>query len=91
MQELHKHQMSELVGWETFSHAHLSASKLFLLYALPMSIVPPAMLYYAGITYGGHLLPALNPMQLQSLGAVLFLAELVMTFVVAFVIQHLAA
>lgn len=75
--------------WDTFTHTHTSVLKLFLLYAVPLSVVPPVMIYYAGVTYGGHLLPALSVVQLEAIGIVFFIAELAMTFVVASVIQRL--
>lgn len=81
--------MPQLTGWETFTHSHISALKLFLFYALPLSIVPPAMIYYAGTTYGGGVLPAMSTLQLQAIGIVFYLAELVMTFVVTYVIQRM--
>lgn len=75
--------------WDTFTHSHMSVLTLFLLYAVPLSVVPPAMIYYAGVTYGGHLLPALTTTQLEAIGVVFFIAELAMTFVVASVIRRL--
>lgn len=89
MPQLKSRQMSEVMGWDTFSHSHISVMRLFFLYALPMSVVPPVMIYYAGVTYGVHLLSSLSPMQLQAIGIVFFFAELVMTFLVAAVIQRL--
>ncbi len=77
------------VGWDTLSRSHLSVAQMFVLFALPLSLVPPAMIYYAGITYGGHMLPALSRGQLEVISVLFFLAELVMTFVVAFIIQWL--
>ncbi len=85
MAQINLRKMPQLVGWDTFSHSHMSVVKLCLAYALPLSVVPPAMLYYAGVTYGA----GLSATQLQFVGAVLFIAELVMTFVVAYVIQSL--
>ena len=70
--------------WDTFTGSHMSVLKLFFLYAVPLSLVPPAMIYYAGATYGGHLLPVL-----QSIAIVFYLVELVMTFLVAIVIQRM--
>lgn len=75
--------------WDAFARSHMSVLRLFLFYAVPLSVVPPAMIYYAGITYGGNLLPALSSIQLQVIGLVFFLAELAMTFVVAYVIQRM--
>jgi hypothetical protein len=59
------------------------------LYAVPLSIVPPVMIYYAGMMYGGHLLPVLNTMQLMVIGTVFFVCELAMTFIVASLISGL--
>jgi hypothetical protein len=67
----------------------MSVLKLFLLYALPLSLVPPSMIYYAGMMYGGKLLPALTVTQLQGIGIVFYFAELAMTFVVAYATQRL--
>ncbi len=82
--------MPRWAGWETFTQTHMSVMRLCLMYAVPMSILPPAMIYYAGVTYGGHLLPALSVTQLEGIGIVFYVAELVMTFAVAFVVQQLA-
>ncbi len=81
--------MPQSVLWDTFTSSHISTLKLFLLYALPLSLVAPVMIHYAGVTYGGHLLPALSEMRLDIIGSVFFVSELVMTFLVAFIIQRL--
>lgn len=74
--------------WDAFTHSHMSVLTLFLLYAVPLSVIPPVMIYYAGVTYGGDLLPVMSAMQLQTIGIVFFLTELAMTFLVAYVIQR---
>lgn len=89
MPKLHLPHMSPSSGWTALTRTHISVLKLFLLYAVPLSVLPPVMLYYAGVTYGGRLLPALSSTQLQLIGAVFFLAELAMTFVVAYSVQRL--
>ncbi|HZW24684.1 MAG TPA: Yip1 family protein [Gallionella sp.] len=75
--------------WDAFTHSHMSVLTLFLLYAVPMSVIPPVMIYYAGATYGGQLFPVMSDLQLQTIGVLFFLAELAMTFVVAYVIQRM--
>ncbi|MBI5891005.1 MAG: DUF1282 family protein [Nitrosomonadales bacterium] len=75
--------------WETFTSSRTSVLMMFLFYAVPLSVIPPVMIYYAGVTYGGNLLPALTSMQLQAIGIVFFIAELVMTFLVASIIKSL--
>jgi hypothetical protein len=91
MAQLHLPHMPRLAGWNTFTGSHISVLKLFFLYALPLSVLPPVMIHYAGVTYGGHLLPLLSEMQLQSIGIVFFFAELAMTFLVAYIIQRMGA
>ncbi len=89
MAQIQMPHMPHFEGFDVLARSHLSVLKLFLLYALPLSIIPPAMIYYAGISYGGNLLPVLSVTQLQIIGVVFFLAELAMTFLVALVIQRL--
>jgi FtsH-binding integral membrane protein len=67
----------------------MSVLSLFLRYAMPLSIVPPVMIYYAGVTYSGRLLPVLTVTQLQGIGIVFYITELVMTFVVAYAIRRM--
>ena len=75
--------------WATLTHTHISVLKLFFFYAVPLSVLPPLMFYYAGVTYGGKGLPLLSSAQLQLLGTVFFLTELAMTFLVAYIVQSL--
>ena len=89
MAQLHLPRMPHFLGWETLTHSHISVLKLFFLYALPLSMLPPVMIHYAGVTYGPHAGMVLNNMQLQTIGIVFFIAELAMTFLVAWVIQRL--
>lgn len=89
MAQFHLPHMPHWAAWDVFTHTHMSAFKLFLLYAIPLSLVPPAMIYYAGVTYRAGLLPELSVMQLQTIGIIFYLAELAMTFVVAYIIQQL--
>ena len=89
MPKLHLPHMSPSSGWASLTRTHISVLKLFLLYAAPLSVLPPVMLYFAGVTYGGKLLPLLSSAQLQMIGAVFFLAEVAMTFLVAYIVQGL--
>ncbi len=89
MARIHLRDMPHIEGWDTLTSSHMSVLKMFFLYALPLSLLPPVMIHYAGVTYGGHLLPALSEMELESIGVLFFIAELAMTFLVAYVIQRL--
>lgn len=91
MAQLHSMQMPQMSGWELLLRSRISVLKMCLFYAVPLSVVPPAMIYYAGIMYGGGLLPTLTSMQLLAIGAVFFAVELAMTFLVAYIIQQLGS
>lgn len=78
-------------GWRSLARVHPSVIKLYLFYVLPLSLIAPAMLYYAGITYGGKLLPAVNPGELLTMSIVFYVAELFIVPVMAAVIQQLGA
>jgi len=89
MAQLHIPHAPHSEVWDTLTRIHISVVKMFLFYVVPLSVIPPAMIYYAGATYGGNLLPMLTDTQLLTIGGVFFLVELVMTFVVAYLIQRL--
>ena len=76
-------------GWDHLARSHMPVARMFLLFALPLSLVPPLMIYYSGTSYGGELLPEFTRGQLQSIGVVFFLAETAMLFLMAMVIQRL--
>lgn len=67
---------------------HFPTARMFLLYVLPLSALPPLMLYYAGTHYE-LLLTALAERQVMIIGLVFFIAELVMTFLLAAFIEGL--
>lgn len=68
---------------------HLPTAAMFFLYVLPLSTIPPLMFNYAGTHYGGVLLSGLTDRALMIIGSVFFVAELVMTFILAAFIQWL--
>jgi hypothetical protein len=76
-------------GWDHLARSHMPVARMFLLFALPLSLVPPLMIYYAGTSHGGALLPEFTRGQLQSIGVVFFLAETAMLFLMAMVIRRL--
>lgn len=76
-------------GWDYLTRSHMPVARMFLLYALPLSLIPPLMIYYAGTSYGGELLPEFTRVQLQSIGVVFFLAETAMLFLMAMVVRRL--
>ena len=80
----------DLKGLDALTHNYVPVFKLFFLYAIPLSLIPPIMLKYIGGKYAAQFLPALNDKQLLNAGITLFIAELIMTFLVAFIIQRMS-
>ncbi|HEY6020322.1 MAG TPA: YIP1 family protein [Candidatus Paceibacterota bacterium] len=89
MAQFHFPHIPQFAGWDALTRSHMSVLKMFFLYAVPLSLLPPVMIHYAGVTYGGHALPMLTELQLQTIGIVFFIAELAMTFLVAYAIQRM--
>lgn len=79
-------------GWDFLARSHVPVAVMFFFYVLPMSLIPPLMLYYAGTTYHDNLLPALTltASQLQILSGVFFVAELAGVFLMAGAIEFMA-
>lgn len=87
MVQLHLPHTPLVEMWDVFTRTHMSTLKLCFLWAFPLSIVPPAMLYYAAVTYGSQLLQ-LTEMQLITIVALFLIVEMAMTFIVATLIQY---
>lgn len=86
MRQIH---LSGMHGWDYLSARHMPAIPIFLLYALPLSIVPPLMLYYAGTRYDIEYLSLLRGDLLQGVCVVFFLAEQVMVLLMGAAIQRM--
>lgn len=81
-----------LHGWDYLARSHMPVTGMFFFYVLPMSLIPPLMLYYAGTAYNDNLLPGLTLTtgQLQILSGVFFVAELAGVFLMAGAIEFMA-
>lgn len=89
MPQVHLPRRPHFEAWDALTHAHYSVLQMFLFYALPLSLVPAAMMYFGGGAYGEELLPALSDMQLVAMGILFFLAETAVTFLVAYAVRRL--
>lgn len=79
-------------GWKWLMEVHPSVFRMFALFVVPMSLVPPAMLVYAVNAHGGAIMAGnISVDQAWMLAGVFFVAELIMVPVVAAVIQQLGA
>lgn len=87
---LHELFLSTPDAWLELSRTRPSARKLFLLLVLPVSLIPPLMLEYAGHHIGSLLFPA-APAQAWTAAALAFLlAELATVPLMAWAIKSIA-
>lgn len=87
-------QMSKMVlsvheGWDELIRIHPSVSRIFATLVLPLSILPAAMIYYAGGHYGDVFSAGVSPQQWHVAAAIFFIAELLTVPAMAW-IMHLA-
>lgn len=77
-------------GWDEVVRIHPSVVKLFIFLVVPLSLIPPLMLEYAGRHYGSVLYPQ-TPAQVWSIAALFFLvAELLTVPLMAWGIRAVA-
>lgn len=79
-------------GWDDLARSHMPVAAMFFFYVLPMSLIAPVMLYYAGTAYHDNLLPILRLTisQLQILSGIFFVTELAGVFLMAGAIEFMA-
>lgn len=63
-------------AWLFAGSVHPSLPRLFLTLVLPLSLLPPLMLYYAGTRHGDAFMPGFATRDWGSIALVFFLAEL---------------
>lgn len=76
-------------GWDELIRIHPSIARLFLFLVLPLSLLPPAMIYYAGGHYGDVFSLGVSPRQWHLAAAIFFIAELLTVPAMGW-IMHLA-
>lgn len=64
-------------GWDELIRIHPSIARIFAWVVLPFSLLPPAMIYYAGGSYGDVFVPGISAAQWHEAAGIFFLAELV--------------
>jgi len=77
-------------GWDELIRIHPSISRMFFLMVLPLSLLPPAMIYYAGSNYGDVFAAGVSPGQWHASAAIFFLAELLTVPLMAW-LMHLVS
>lgn len=63
-------------GWDDLIRIHPSISRMFTLVVLPLSLLPPIMIYYAGSNYGDIFSPGVSPSHWHIAAGIFFVAEL---------------
>ncbi|MFC4259281.1 Yip1 family protein [Marinobacter lacisalsi] len=74
-------------GWRELRRLNLSIPALAWVLVVPMSFLPPVMLYYAGTHYGDSFLVGFGGKEWGLITTILFLAELLTFFVMGWLIQ----
>ena len=77
-------------GWDDLIRIHPSIFRMFALVVLPLSLLPPAMIYYAGGNYGDVFARGVALGQWRTSAEIFFLAELLTVPLMAWLI-HLVA
>ena len=76
--------------WDELIRIHPSISRIFALVVLPFSLLPPAMIYYAGERYGDVFVQGVSPDHWHTAAGIFLLAELLTVPVMAW-LMHLAS
>lgn len=63
-------------AWFLFDRLHPSLARVFLTIVLPLSLLPPLMLYYAGTFHGDEFMPGFASRDWTAIGALFFAAEM---------------
>lgn len=76
-------------GWDDLIKHHPPVTRIFALVVFPLSLLPPAMIYWAGENYGDVFVPGVSPQQWHTTAGIFFLAELLTVPLMAW-LMHLA-
>ncbi|WP_017431249.1 YIP1 family protein [Vreelandella jeotgali] len=74
-------------GWKELQRRRPSIARLAFSLVLPMSLIPPVLLYYAGTHYGDALTAGFGDRQWRFITTILFLSELLTFFVMGWLIH----
>ena len=74
--QMPKMMLSFHAGWDELIRIHPSIARMFARVVLPFSLLPPAMIYYAGGNYGDVFAAGVSPEQWHVSAAIFFVAEL---------------
>lgn len=78
-------------AWFFLGRSHPSLSRVFFTIVLPLSLLPPVMLYHVGTYQGDLFMPGLAARDWFGIGLIFLVAELVTVLAMAHVIRWVAA
>lgn len=78
---------TRLAGWKDLQRRQPSIATLAWYVVLPLSLLPPALLYYAGTHYGDAFVQGFADRQWRFITTILFLAELLTFFVMGWLVH----
>lgn len=81
---------SSTAGWEELRERKPSIFLLVVCIVLPLSLIPPVMLYHAGTNYGDAIAPGFGDKQWEFITTIFFLAELLTFAVMGWLIHEVA-
>lgn len=80
-------------GWTDLIQLHPTVTKLFTMYVMPMSLIPPAMFLYSMLVTPGavfpELVPHITPFEAITAAVAFYLAELAMVALMGSIIQQM--
>ncbi|AHI29434.1 Yip1 family protein [Marinobacter similis] len=74
-------------GWQALKRKNFSIPFLAWVVVLPMSLLPPVLLYFAGVHYGDDFMPGFADKEWRFITTILFLAELLTFFIMGWLIH----
>ncbi|PHR94750.1 MAG: hypothetical protein COA80_12195 [Leeuwenhoekiella sp.] len=74
-------------GWLELKQKNLSIPFLAWVVVLPLSLLPPVLLYFAGVQYGDNFIPGFADKEWRFITTILFLAELLTFFIMGWLIH----
>jgi hypothetical protein len=82
--------VSSKEGWPELEASHPAVSKLFALLVLPLSLLPPIMLYFSGTQHGDEFLSGFGAKRWELIATLFFVAEMVTFIIMGWLIQVIA-
>lgn len=87
---LSKMALSSHAGWSEIERVHPSIVRIFTFLVLPLSLIPPVILYYVGTSYGDAFMAGVGDKQWGLIAVTFFLAEIITFAAMGWLIQQIA-